>query len=561
MGQTFLPLLYEPHEIQREQRGVVFTKPWVVELVLDLAGYCSSKNLVDVLALEPAAGDGAFLVKMAQRLVASCLRQERPVTDCLNSLVAYEIDESSAATARQAVMEILKAEGTSEHCAKILAHSWVRTGDFLLDAFHLRSVDFVVGNPPYIRLEDTPAEVASRYRDAYPTMRGRADIYIAFFEAALRLLNPGGVCTYICADRWMLNQYGAELRRLVVDGFGVEAIVEMHNADPFDNDVSAYPAITVVRRQPQGRAVVANLGADAEKAGGSCIATALLAAARGEEASPLTGLEVAIVESWFSGSDPWPCSSPKRLALLRRIEDRFEPLESEATRTKVGIGVATGCDGFFITKDKDIIEPSRLLPLALATDTISGQLKWSGHYLVDPWSDKGLVKLAEYPRLKAYVETHREVLSQRHTAKKNAAGWYKTIDRVNHSLTSKPKLYIPDIKDEFNPVLDPGTTYPHHNLYVITSEVWDLEVLGGILLSAVGQLFIESYGVRMRGGYLRFQAQYLRRIRVPHPNTITETQALQLAQAFRCRDKELANKVACSIYGIKPEELEATFGR
>ena len=39
-------------------------------------------------------------------------------------------------------------------------------------------------------------------------------------------------------------------------------------------------------------------------------------------------------------------------------------------------------------------------------------------------------------------------------------------------------------------------------------------------MSAVGQFFVESYGVRMRGGYLRFQAQYLRRIRVPDPMTL-----------------------------------------
>lgn len=561
MGQTFLPLLYDPFEVQREPRGVVFTKRWVVELVLDLAGYCSSKNLVDALALEPAAGEGAFLVKMAQRLVASCQRQNRPVADCLGSLIAYEIDEPSASAAREAVKDTLEAEGVDEDDAKMLASSWVRTGDFLFDAFRLATVDFVLGNPPYIRLEDTAVEVASRYRDAYPTMRGRADIYIAFFEAALRLLKPGGVCTYICADRWMLNQYGAGLRRLVVDGFGVETIVEMHNADPFDNDVSAYPAITVIRRGAQGRAVVASLGADAEKEGGARIATALTAAARGEETPSLADLATAVVESWFSGGDPWPCSSPKRLALLRRVEEHFDPLESEATRTKVGIGVATGCDGFFITTDKNIVESSRLLPLALASDTMSGQLTWSGHYLVDPWNGEGLVKLAEYPRFKAYAEKHREALSRRHTAKKNAAGWYKTIDRVNHSLTSKPKLYIPDIKDEFNPVLDPGTTYPHHNLYVVTSEVWDLEVLGGILLSAVGRLFIESYGVRMRGGYFRFQAQYLRRIRVPRQNAVTKIQAQQLAQAFRDRDQELATKVACSIYGIEPEELEAALGR
>lgn len=49
-------------------------------------------------------------------------------------------------------------------------------------------------------------------------------------------------------------------------------------------------------------------------------------------------------------------------------------------------------------------------------------------------------------------------------------------------------------------MIDEGGTYPHHNLYFIVSDRWNLEVLGGLLLSAIGQLFIEAYGVRMRGG-------------------------------------------------------------
>ena len=561
MSQSLLPLEFPRSAIPRESRGAVYTKPWVVGLLLDLAGYSPDKNLVDALAVEPAAGEGAFLIQMAQNLIASCRKRKRPLEDCRNSIIAYEIDDVSADAAKRAVVQSLKEMEVPEGMALDLATSWIRTGDYLFEAFNLPKADFVLGNPPYIRLEDIPDELMGLYRGAYPTMRGRADLYVAFFEAALRLLKPRSVCSYICSDRWMLNQYGSELRSLVTEGFGVEAVIEMHNADAFDDYVSAYPAITVIRRAVQERALVASLGPEAGEEGGAHLAKALEAATKGEELSRVPGLTVAMVESWFSGSDPWPCSSPRRLALLRRIEERFEPLESDETKTKVGIGVATGCDGVFITKDKDLVEPSRLLPLALASDTMSGQLKWSGHYLVDPWNCEGLVKLGEYPRFRAYVEKHRDALVKRHTAKKTATGWFKTIDRVSHSLTSKPKLYIPDIKDVFNPVLDSGETYPHHNLYVITSEGWDLEVLGGLLLSGVGQLFIESYGVRMRGGYLRFQAQYLRRIRVPSPKDITKAAARKLVQAFRDRDRALATEVACSVYGIESEELEATLGR
>jgi hypothetical protein len=281
----------------------------------------------------------------------------------------------------------------------------------------------------------------------------------------------------------------------------------------------------------------------------------------GRKAQQILGLTTAAVHTWFQDSDPWPCSSPSRLALLRRLEEQFEPLESPANAVKVGIGVATGLDEVFITKDKTLVEESRLTPLALAKDTMTGRLKWSGHYLVDPWTPDGLVDLKDFPQLARYFGQHAELVKRRNTALKNPNNWYRTIDRVTHSLIQKPKLYIPDIKDEFNPVLDNGETYPHHNLYFVQSDVWDLEVLGGILLSAVGQFFVECYGVRMRGGYLRFQAQYLRRIRVPNPETISVDMRKELVSAFRKRDRARATEIALEIYHIDGTEMETTLGR
>jgi hypothetical protein len=556
MQQTLFMFSYIPSKPAAEPKGVVYTKSWVVDLLLDLAGYNAQANLVDDLAVEPAAGEGAFLVAMAQRLVASCLRQGRPLSDCKSSLIAYELDDASAETARQAVADALRGTGVGTAAAENLAAGWIRTGDYLVDAARLPQADFVIGNPPYVRLEDIPAEAANLYRQIYPTMRGRADLYVAFFEAGLRQLKKGGVCGFICADRWMLNQYGAELRRLVTGGFGVETIVEMHNADAFHDEVSAYPAITIIRQGRQGRAVVASAGPGVEAASGSILASSLRSTANGKPLPLPIGLTAAVVESWFSGSDPWPCGSPARLALLRRLEEGFGPLESDATGTKVGIGVATGLDKVFITRDAKLVESSRLLPLAMARDTAAGRFQWSGNFLVNPWDADGLVDLRSFPRLRGYFENGQGEIKMRNTARRNPAGWYRTIDRVHLPLTKQPKLYIPDIKDYFNPVLDKGETYPHHNLYFITSDRWNLEVLGGLLLSSIAQLFIEAYGVRMRGGYLRFQAQYLRRVRVPKPEAITAIHAESLIEAFRQRDRRLATAVAIQLYQVDEAEIE-----
>lgn len=534
-----------------ERNGVVYTKRWVVELMLDLSGYTPDRDLQSLTVVEPAVGDGGFMVPMVERLIASSKQLGRPIESAAKVIAGYELDPASVEQCRRTVSALLGESGVSSESAHRLVTSWVQPADFLLDREGMPQADIVVGNPPYIRLEDVPAERAARYRARYSTMVGRADLYVAFFEAALSQLKPGGICSYICADRWMLNQYGAQLRQLITSRFAVDAVIELHRADAFHTEVSAYPAITVIRRGPQSSAVVARAGATAESLGHSGIKALLRDAAATSGATIVSnGLKAASVDGWFKGAEPWPCYNPERLTLLKRLEAEFYPLDSKGTGTRSGIGVASGSDKVFVTKDADLVESDRLLPIALARDISSGTFNWSGHYLVNPWNGRGLISLEDYPRMREYLGQHEDQLRDRHVGKKNPTAWYRTIDRVEAGLLRKTKLYIADIKDRLNPVLDEGRTYPHHNLYFIQSAGWDHQVLGGLLLSDVAQFFIECYGVRMRGGYLRFQAQYLRRIRVPRPQDISMDDARILCRAFQERDRQLATDVAMKLYGI-----------
>lgn len=265
-----------------------------------------------------------------------------------------------------------------------------------------------------------------------------------------------------------------------------------------------------------------------------------------------TVVRAARFAEWFKGNEPWPCSSPDRLRCLKDLEARCGPLEDPATGTKVGIGVATGADDIFVIEGKPDIEPDRILPLAMAYDLEDGRVAWGGHYLVNPWDENGLIPLSEYPRMENFLAPHKDRLIGRHTAKKEARPdrWHKTIDRVTLSLVGREKLFIADIKDRLLPAIDHGKTYPHHNLYFVVSDQWDLSVLGGLLMSAVGEFFIHCYGVKMRGGYYRFQAQYLRRIRVPAPNELSARITKQLREAFETQNVDLATQAALEAYQI-----------
>lgn len=533
------------------EHGEVFTRRWIVDLILDLAGYRQDLDLASMAAVEPACGTGAFLGSMVARLSASCRQRGRSLSEAMNAIRAYDLLAQNVEASRRLVEKVLLDDGWPSQDAAATAEAWVQQGDYLLDHCEDETVDFVLGNPPYIRLEDVPSDRMAAYRAACPAMTGRTDVYVGFFEVGLRSLKDGGVLGFICADRWMRNQYGRQLRQFISDGYSVDTTITMHDVDAFEEQVSAYPAISILRRAEQETAVVA----DTSGSFGAGDAAAVLAWMRQKAAVPVANnrYEIARLPHWFTGSDSWPTGSPARLALIEDLNDRFPLLEDEATGTRVGIGVATGADRVFVTTGAEV-ERDQLLPLSMVKDTLSGKLSWSGHYLVNPWDNSGrLIDLDVHPRLRAYFGQHADALRKRHVAGKQPANWYRTIDKVDPALTGRAKLLFPDMKRKIHPVLDEGGLYPHHNLYYIVSDAWDLRVLGGLLLSAVAQAFIEAYAVKMRGGTLRFQAQYLRRIRVPRFETISEWDRALLSDAFARRDSAAATKVAMRVYGISEE--------
>lgn len=534
--------------------GEVFTRRWVVDTLLDLTAYTAERDLGAMRLVEPSCGSGAFLSPAVERLLASAAARGRDLGTLRNSIRAYDLQADHVRASRLVCRDLLISAGASASTADSLVDAWVQHADFLLFDTDECTADVVIGNPPYIRYDDLPDELAARYRKTWPTMRGRGDIYVGFIERSLRLLKPGGQVGFICADRWMRNQYGAELRALVARDYAVNHVWTMHDVDAFEAQVSAYPAILVLGNHGQASAVVA----ETTKEFNAASAVALSKAAQDKSLNDFSylGVKAHRLPHWFEGGELWPTGSPARLALIELLNDHFEPLHDPKNGTKVSIGVATGADKVFVTKDPSVAEPDRILPLAMRRDLTTGEFKWQGNYLVNPWANDGsLVPLADYPRMAAYLDRHPGI-RDRFVAKRNPDSWYRTIDKVQTDLTHTPKLLLQDMKATIHPVLEGGGHYPHHNLYYITSQTWDMEVLGGLLLSRVAQAFIEAYCVRMRGGTLRFQAQYLKKIRVPRSDEITPVTREALILAFRNRNVDAATQAAAEAYGIDLVEYE-----
>ena len=535
------------------ERGAVFTRTEVVNAILDLVGYRVDRDLVSLRVLEPSFGDGDFLLSIVERLLRSFERhgglRSRGAADLAHSVRAVELHRASFCATRTRLLAKLQSRGFSGADAELLCDHWLICDDFLLCTLD-GEFDVVVGNPPYVRQERIPSALLAEYRRRYRTLYDRADIYVPFFERGLDSLAPDGRLGFICANRWIKNRYGGPLRAKILDGFRLTHFVDMEAADAFHADVIAYPAITVMQRGSlPGYPTRVAL---AQPNGGSDL-PGVVASMCAE--SPVAGLTGDVILDG-KGDAPWLLDDVPRLELLRRIEGAFPTLE--AAGCKVGIGVATGCDRVFIGRHDTLpVEDSRKLPLVMARDLVDGEIRWQGNGVVNPFLPDGrLAPLAEFPAFRDYLQQHHAAVAGRHVAARSGDGWYRTIDRIHPGLMAQPKLLVPDIKGEAVFALDEGKYYPHHNLYYITAVDWDLRALQAVLRSSLTLMTVATYCTRMSGGFLRFQAQYLRRIRLPLWQDVPGALRAALVRVARERDQTTLDAPVFELYGLVHNEIE-----
>ncbi len=500
--------------------GAVYTRPEIVDFVLDLAGYSTGLgSLAALRVLEPSCGRGAFVSRIVARLLRSHLDDPAalgwgdPRLD--EALRAIDLDARSLHAARTETLGALRASGCPEARAEALMTRWFLHGDTLLTPWRER-YDLVVGNPPYVRIEDLPRPVLAEYRRNFHTLGDRADVYVAFLELGLSLLSDTGALAFITANRFARNLYDRRLRKHIAARFHVRAFVDMEHTQPFESPVMAYPCVVVVDRdrgRPTAAASLADLRPEVLSEVRACV-HAQRASAR-----------VHLSARWHEDGGPWVETSEAQVSASDRLAS-LPVLEDSAPGTRVGIGVATGADGVFILPAyAKEIEPGCQVPLVRVGDIRNDTIVWSGAMLIDPFAaadDGSLVDLEAHPGLRRHLLHHEAALRGRHVARTRPAQWYRTIDRVWKRVRTTPKLLIPDIQPATATVVgyDPGQYQPHHNVYTVVSTGWNLRALQTLLRSAAVRQQVLTWSVQMRGRSVRWQAQTLRRVRVPHVSTL-----------------------------------------
>ena len=211
----------------------VFTPDYIVKKMLDDIQYYG-ENLRKTI-WEPSFGDGNFLVEIVARIL-DYAKDEAEAHLLLDNVMGCEIDPVMYTRAIERLDALVAAKGYGKHNWYLLENS---------DALYARPghCQYIVGNPPYVRIHDLDQKTRELIEDEYPLGTGMTDLYVVFFELCIQHMAPGGECILITPNSWMRNSSQKKMRQYLQDNCLVYRITDYHTLPVF-GPVLTYPAIT-----------------------------------------------------------------------------------------------------------------------------------------------------------------------------------------------------------------------------------------------------------------------------------------------------------------------------
>lgn len=226
--------------------GQVYTPQWIVCEILDLVGY-NDKNILKKSILEPSCGDGAFLTEVVKRYIKIArenqIEDDQIISDIKTYIVGVEIDTEEYSKCIENLNTIIKRE------FQLAEINWKIYNQNTLEFYknHLSEFDFIVGNPPYIRIHNLDLETRKILKNDFMFSEGTIDIYLSFFEIGFKMLKNNGFLGYITPNSYLHNSSYKRFREHLKQEKTIHTLIDF-KANKLFKGFSTYTAISVFQK-------------------------------------------------------------------------------------------------------------------------------------------------------------------------------------------------------------------------------------------------------------------------------------------------------------------------
>ena len=439
--------------------------------------------------------------------------------------------------------------------------------------------DTVIGNPPYVR-QETLGNDKQYYQKHYQVYAGMADLYSYFIEKGISLLAPGGLFSYIVANKWMRANYGKALRKWLRTKC-IEEITNFGDLPVFEN-ATTYPCIIrVSNNSPHMKPLVTNV--------------------KSLEFSSLaeyveTNSDILDQSKFSEGG--WSLSSAATQHLLEHLKHNSVPLE-EYVGGKIYRGVLTGLNEAFVidleTRKRLIAEDSKsaelIKPFLIGRDIKRYESPVNKSFLII--IPKGWTKQKSNNNSNAWkwfqnnypaIASHLANFERKANARQDKGDyWWELRACKYYSEFKKPKIIYPNICKAPEFTLETSGSYSNQKCFIIPQN--DPYLLG-IFNSKIMMCFFKTTIPKLRGDFYepgfvfmknfpvhtidfanptditrheRVVALVERMLALHKRNPITPQEEERLQREIQSTDAEI-DRLVYELYDLTPEEIKIVEG-
>ena len=457
---------------ESKSNGRIYTPLFIVNNVLDLSGYVEEKILKKHI-IDNSCGDGAFLVEIVKRYCEEFFKHssdknviKQELEHFIHGIEKDEIECQKCIENISAVAYSFGVEGVNWdiNCANTLA----------VDKYNGK-MDFVVGNPPYIRVHNLGDSFENVKKFEF-SQSGMTDLYIVFYEIGLKMLNDSGVLGYIAPSSYFNSVAGSYMRNYLVQNNLLSKIVDLKHFQAFN--ATTYTAITIIDKSKDNNLV--DYYQFDEK-----------------NLIPYYVDTLSCDDYYLAGS--YYFAKKEELRTLRKI--LFNVGVSDIS---VKNGYATLCDPVFINKFD--FESKHIIPVIKASTATKKQIFY-------PYDTQG--KLISEDELKLdinmydYLCSNKEILCDRSIDKKASGYWYAFGRTQAINDTYKNKMTINALvrdKSDLKMIDCPSGVGVYSGLYIISPTI-TYQAIRQALSSDEFVSYISLLGKYKSGGYYTFSSK------------------------------------------------------
>jgi hypothetical protein len=422
--------------------------------------------------------------------------------------------------------------------------------------------DYVVGNPPYVRVQNLPDKQKTMMGELYESTTGNYDIYCPFYERGLDWLTEGtGKLGYITPNQFMVTDYGEGLRRVLLEDSRIEEVYDFRDSGVFE-DATNYPAIVILedesseseRKDNEIRCVRVKANTDEES--DRELDEVIIESVRENRGEPGYSDEFIDVFDYpqgrLSGDEYWALMPPEELQVFEKLETQA-PNNVEKITDSVSHGTQTSANTVYVVDVLDAervesgdtdgtvtivpsggskeyeIETDLLRPWLQGRDVQRWRAEWSGQHVVLPYDiqtgDNGVLTSElideetlreDYPLAWDFFKAHEEKLRGRESGRwKDSDEWWEFGRPQNLEKFEVPKIIFAHISEEATFMLDEIGTWYYKTAYSVrlAEDYLDLtnEIACQLNSKALDFYFKHITTVKM-GGYYEYRSQYVEKL-------------------------------------------------